>query len=132
MYQTIEEIWHEVQHTRTSRPEQILLLRLAGTQAATMTAQAVDIIRSVAGTSSVYQTNPLARRFKDIHVATQNIALRWEYYAYAGGAFSASHKPYPRTWNISGRNSSPISIIVSAGMVKRLAASRIASASGAS
>jgi alkylation response protein AidB-like acyl-CoA dehydrogenase len=60
VYQTIEESWHEVQRTRTNRPEQILLLRLAGTQAATMTAQAVDIIRSVAGTSSIYQTSPLA------------------------------------------------------------------------
>jgi indole-3-acetate monooxygenase len=87
VYQTIQESWHEVQRTRTSRPEQILLLRLAGTQAATMTAQAVDIIRSVAGTSSIYQTNPLARRFKDIHVATQNIALRSEFYAYAGRSF---------------------------------------------
>lgn len=74
MHQTIEENWHKVQRTRTSRPEQILLLRLAGTQAATMTVQAVDSIRSVAGTFSIYQTSPLARRFQDIHVATQNIA----------------------------------------------------------
>jgi hypothetical protein len=42
VYQTIADIWYEVQRTRTSQPEQILLLCLAGTQAATMTAQASE------------------------------------------------------------------------------------------
>jgi hypothetical protein len=31
--------------------------------------------------------SPLARRFRDIDVATQNIVVRSEYYAYAGQRF---------------------------------------------
>jgi tetratricopeptide (TPR) repeat protein len=87
VYQTIEELWHEVQHTRANRQEAIPLLNLAGTQAATLAAQAVDLIRNTAGTSSIYRTSPLARRFRDIDVATQNLAIRSENYVSAGRLF---------------------------------------------
>ena len=85
--QTVHEVWEAVQHTGSSTPKQMLLLKLAATHAATMSVQAVDLVRSAAGTSSIYLDSPLERRVRDIHVATQNIAVRSEHYANAGKVF---------------------------------------------
>ena len=87
MYETIGEEWESVRKTGFCTPKQHSLLRLAATQAATLSAQVVDTAWNAAGTSAIFAGNPIERRFRDIHVATQNIAIRSEHYVTAGRMF---------------------------------------------
>lgn len=87
MYATIGEEWESVRKTGFCTPKQHSLLRLAATQAATLSAQVVDTAWNAAGTSAIFAGNPIERRFRDVHVATQNIAIRSEYYVSAGRMF---------------------------------------------
>ena len=41
----------------------------------------------MAGTSLIYEDNALGRKFRDLHVAAQNFAVRPEHYASAGKMF---------------------------------------------
>jgi alkylation response protein AidB-like acyl-CoA dehydrogenase len=84
MYATIREEWESVLKTGFCTPKQHGLLRLAATHAATLSAQVVDTAWGAAGASSIFAGNPIERRFRDIHVATQNIAVRSEHYVDAG------------------------------------------------
>jgi len=52
-----------------------LQLRLATTHASRQSAKAVDLMYNAAGGTSVYKRYPLARIFRDMHVATQHIMV---------------------------------------------------------
>jgi len=52
-----------------------LQLRLATTNASRQSAKAVDLMYNAAGGTSVYNRYPLARIFRDMHVATQHIMV---------------------------------------------------------
>jgi len=52
-----------------------LQLRLATTNASRQSAKAVDLMYNAAGGTSVYDRYPLARIFRDMHVATQHIMV---------------------------------------------------------
>ena len=67
-----------------SGPEHGTLLRLASTHAAESAAEVMDRIWKIAGASSIYVGGPFERRYRDIHTATQNFAIRAEHYATAG------------------------------------------------
>ncbi|MGD0529901.1 MAG: acyl-CoA dehydrogenase family protein [Polyangiaceae bacterium] len=47
-------------------------VRLAASHAARAAAEAVDLAYEAGGASSIYAKNPLQRRFRDVHVATQH------------------------------------------------------------
>jgi alkylation response protein AidB-like acyl-CoA dehydrogenase len=87
MYGTIREEWENVLKTGSASINQLSLLRLSATHAATLSAQVVDIAWNAAGASAIFAGNPIERRFRDIHVAIQNIAIRSEHYATAGQMF---------------------------------------------
>jgi alkylation response protein AidB-like acyl-CoA dehydrogenase len=56
-------------------------LRLAATNATQRSADAVDLVYSAGGGSAVYESCPLQRCFRDVHVATQHIMVAepsWE------------------------------------------------------
>jgi alkylation response protein AidB-like acyl-CoA dehydrogenase len=50
-------------------------LRLAATHAARTAASVVDAMYDAGGGSSIYDTSPLQRRFRDVHVATQHMLV---------------------------------------------------------
>ncbi len=50
-------------------------LRLAACHAVTEAAAAVDRMYTAAGASAVYETSPLQRQFRDVHVATQHLMV---------------------------------------------------------
>ena len=48
---------------------------MASTHAAQSAAEAVDLMFNAAGTTSIYTSSRLERCFRDVHVATQHIAV---------------------------------------------------------
>jgi alkylation response protein AidB-like acyl-CoA dehydrogenase len=87
MYETTRQLWQRVLATGCCHTNHHTLLRLAGTHAAMLAAQVVDMIWTAAGASAIFVDSPIERRFRDIHTATQNIAVRPECYIDAGRTF---------------------------------------------
>jgi alkylation response protein AidB-like acyl-CoA dehydrogenase len=50
-------------------------IRLASTHAAQSAAEAVDLMFNAAGTTAIYASSRLERCFRDVHVATQHVAV---------------------------------------------------------
>jgi alkylation response protein AidB-like acyl-CoA dehydrogenase len=65
--------------------EQRLGLRLAATHATAAAAEVVTTMYHAAGGSAIYDSSPLQRRFRDVHVATQHMMVA------------------PSTWELAGR-----------------------------
>jgi indole-3-acetate monooxygenase len=65
--------------------ERRLGLRLAATHATGVAAEVVTAMYHAGGGSSIYDTSPLQRRFRDVHVATQHMMVA------------------PATWELAGR-----------------------------
>lgn len=59
-------------------------LRLAATNNAWSAAKAVDLVYHAAGGSAIYETSPLQRCFRDVHVATQHIMVAQPTYEVLG------------------------------------------------
>jgi alkylation response protein AidB-like acyl-CoA dehydrogenase len=60
-------------------------LRMAASQATEVAAEVTTAMYHAAGGSSIYDSNPLQRRFRDVHVATQHVMVA------------------PATWELTGR-----------------------------
>ena len=67
--------------------EERIRLRLASTHAIRMAAEVVDIAYNVCGSNSIFASNPIQRRFQDIHVITQQAQGRLAHYDTAGQFF---------------------------------------------
>jgi alkylation response protein AidB-like acyl-CoA dehydrogenase len=79
------QAWALAGERREFTPQQILIGR---TMSAYVTAECVKIVDwayTAAGSSSVYDTSSLQRRFRDIHVATQHASCHTEGYGVLGG-----------------------------------------------
>jgi len=68
----------------TLDPELRAALRLAATYATRTAAQVVDACYDLGGGSSVFSDNPLQRRFRDVHAATQHMMIAPQTYELTG------------------------------------------------
>ena len=68
-------------------PEERIRLRLAATNAIRMAADVVNIAYNICGSHAIFETNPIQRRFQDVHVITQQIQGRMAHYETAGQFF---------------------------------------------
>jgi alkylation response protein AidB-like acyl-CoA dehydrogenase len=64
--------------------EDRIQLRLASTHAIRQAAEVVDTAYSICGATSIFEANPIQRKFQDAHAITQQIQGRWEHYETAG------------------------------------------------
>lgn len=76
--------WESACQNRALTTEERIRLRLASTHALRMSAQVVDICYNLCGASAIFATNPIQRRFQDIHVITQHIQSSHTHYETAG------------------------------------------------
>jgi alkylation response protein AidB-like acyl-CoA dehydrogenase len=60
-------------------------MRSAPPQVAILATEVVDTAYSLAGGSSLYDTSPLQRRFRDIHALTQHAGVGRDFFAVTGG-----------------------------------------------
>ena len=75
------------QKNRALAREDRINLRLAATHAIRMAAQVVDMAYNLCGSDAIFETNPIQRRFQDIHVMTQHTQGRLTHYETAGQYF---------------------------------------------
>ena len=85
--EAVESAWDAAAAGDPLTVDHRLLLRLATTNASRQSARAVDLMYNAAGGSSVYDRCPLARIFRDMHVATQHIMVAPPTYELAGRVF---------------------------------------------
>jgi indole-3-acetate monooxygenase len=84
LFETVSDAWAQVVAGRPISLQQHALLRLAATHAATCATQAVDLMYQAGGGSSVYTSSRLERAFRDVHVATQHLAIATTVYEPVG------------------------------------------------
>jgi alkylation response protein AidB-like acyl-CoA dehydrogenase len=87
LYDTVSEVWEATVVGHEITIAQRALLRLAATQAAGSAAQAIDLMYHTAGTSAIWDTSPLQRYFRDVHVLTQHAVLASPLYEIIGRVF---------------------------------------------
>ena len=73
MYETVEALWTMVEQGQPASIDARRRVRLAGIHAADTAATAVDLLYNAAGASSIADTCPLQRHFRDVHVVTQHM-----------------------------------------------------------
>ncbi len=85
MLEEAEAAWVAAQTGAPISDEHRLGLRLAATHATGAAAEVVTAMYQAGGGSSIYDSSPLQRRFRDVHVATQHMMVA------------------PTTWELTGR-----------------------------
>jgi alkylation response protein AidB-like acyl-CoA dehydrogenase len=85
LYDAVGIAWEAARSGGAISLEQRAGLRLAATHATAASASAVDVAYDLGGGTSIYETSPLQRRFRDVHAATQHMLIG------------------PSTWELTGR-----------------------------
>lgn len=75
VHETVRDVWETVRRTGSTTADQMVLMRAVGTHATAEAARVVEAVWKAGGATSIFVGHPLERRFRDIHVTTQNIAV---------------------------------------------------------
>jgi len=85
LLQTIEQIWKDVtQPDGVLTLEHRMTLRMASTHAIHTARNAVDFAYNAAGTTAIFESHPLERRFRDMHTVTQQLQGRLSHFETVG------------------------------------------------
>ncbi|MCZ6619424.1 MAG: acyl-CoA dehydrogenase family protein, partial [Gammaproteobacteria bacterium] len=87
LHDTVDKLWQALASQDGINKEQRVALRMAGTHVIREAAAVLDLGYTVIGSTSIYQSNPLQRRFQDMHVITQHVQARLSHYGYVGRHF---------------------------------------------
>ena len=79
-----DSVWDDVVHNPASPAENRIALRLAATHAIRMAAQVVETAYNLCGSGAIFVSNPIQRRFQDMHVITQHTQGSYGHYDTAG------------------------------------------------
>jgi alkylation response protein AidB-like acyl-CoA dehydrogenase len=77
-------LWDSAGTKGTLTTDERIQLRVAATHAIRTSAQVVDAAYTLCGASGIFQSNPIQRRFQDIHVITQHVQGHYVHYETAG------------------------------------------------
>ena len=84
LFAMAQEIWTAVCQREEISLAQRAAMRLAANHATSESAKVVDAMYTVAGTSAIWDSSPLQRAFRDIHVLTQHAVIAPPLYELAG------------------------------------------------
>jgi alkylation response protein AidB-like acyl-CoA dehydrogenase len=85
LFDAVGEAWQDAVREGVLPLERRAAIRLAATNAAIASARAVDVAYNAGGGSSIYDSSPLQRQFRDVHAVTQHVMVS------------------PATWELAGR-----------------------------
>ncbi|CAI8020121.1 Pigment production hydroxylase [Geodia barretti] len=77
-------LWDSACSKGTLTIDERIQLRVAATHAIRTSAQVVDAAYTLCGASGIFQSNPIQRRFQDMHVITQHVQGHYVHYETAG------------------------------------------------
>jgi hypothetical protein len=93
---SLEEITAEVERSGHLTLEQRMVIRLASTFAIHQSLRVVDTAYHAAGSTAIFEENPIERRFRDIHTVSQQLQGRQEHFETSASTCSASNlTPWP-------------------------------------
>lgn len=75
LFGAVEDAWQSVRQGEEPTLEQRVAIRAGAIHAGESAARAVDICCTLAGSSSIFESNRLERFFRDVHAATRHTAL---------------------------------------------------------
>jgi alkylation response protein AidB-like acyl-CoA dehydrogenase len=84
LYEMVNRLWAAMEQGRGDDDAIAVEIALATTNAAESAAEAVDLVRTAAGSSGIYEGNKIERCWRDVHVATQHQNLSPSNYIRAG------------------------------------------------
>jgi indole-3-acetate monooxygenase len=84
LLQSMASIWKDLNAGATITIEQRILMRMASTNAMHRAREAVDFAYDAAGTTAIFESHPLERRFRDIHTVTQQLQGRHSHFETVG------------------------------------------------
>jgi indole-3-acetate monooxygenase len=84
LFEAMQELWDEVEGGAPASLRKRALVRLANVHASAASAEVVDLMHSAGGGTSVYESSRLERCFRDVHAATQHIAVATSNFEIAG------------------------------------------------
>lgn len=87
LYEMCDRLWAAMEAGQADDESLELEVSLASANAAESAAAAVDLVRSAAGTSGIYEGNKIERSWRDVNMVTQHIGASPSNYA-RSGAFS--------------------------------------------
>jgi len=85
--QSAESAWQSAKTTGTFTPAEHTHIRLSGTHAIRQAAKVIDIAYNICGSHAIFETDPIHRRFQDIHAITQQTQGRMSHYETTGQFF---------------------------------------------
>lgn len=80
-------VWESAAAGKPLTMDERIRMRLASTFANRKAADVVDIAYTLCGSSAIFETNPVQRRFQDVHVINQQVQGRLTHYDTAGRYF---------------------------------------------
>jgi alkylation response protein AidB-like acyl-CoA dehydrogenase len=84
LYATARDVWNSIASHSALTPEQKIEIRLAATWAIHQSAEVVDTIYHMLGSTVIFQKFPFERRFRDMHTITQQLQGRQSLYENVG------------------------------------------------
>jgi alkylation response protein AidB-like acyl-CoA dehydrogenase len=87
LYETVGEIWQSVVEGNPPSTEERAWLRLAGVDGVQRAIQAVDLVYNAAAATAIFESCPLERCFRDVHVIPAHIVVQPNVYELAGRVF---------------------------------------------
>ncbi len=87
LFEVTGSLWESMCAGEPITDEQQVMTRVACANAAKSCAEAVTMVYTMGGATSVYETSKLARCFRDVHVVTQHIAVQEQLFERTGKYF---------------------------------------------
>ena len=87
LHEHTSAVWKSACKNQSLTIEERIGLRLATTHAIRIAAEVVDMAYTLCGSHAIFASNPIQRRFQDIHAITQQIQGRLSHYDTAGQFF---------------------------------------------
>jgi len=84
---SVSTLWDSTVVKKNITVEDRINLRLASTDAIRNSVEVVDRSYSLAGSNAIFNSNPIQKKFEDIHVISQQVQGRMEHYDSAGQHF---------------------------------------------
>lgn len=84
LYQSVHQVWNNVCDSGQILLDDRIRLRLAGTHAIRQAADVVDIVYNLSGSTAIFESTRIQRKFQDVHVITQQVQGREAHYQTVG------------------------------------------------